>query len=139
MARRALIPTIFDEFDDWKDVFSLDFPKKWDTPSGISLYENENEVIAEAHVPGVHPENIQVTFEKGILLINAETKQNQEQDKEGHKYHMRASSSFSYRIPLPNHIDEGAAPKAVCKDGILKVAFQKSKAAKSQKIEVKTE
>lgn len=138
MVRRALIPTIFDELDDWKNVFSLDLPtKSWDN-TGLTLYENEEEVNVEAHVPGIQPKDIQVTFEKGVLFIKAETAKTADENQDGSKYHMRASSSFSYRVPLPNHIDETTAPDAICKDGILKVSFKKSRAAKSQKIEVKS-
>lgn len=137
MPRHALIPTIFDELEGWKDdLFTFKLPKNIEN-TGVSLYETENEVIAEAHVPGVQPKDIQVTFEKGILFIKAETTEESHDDKELLKYHMRASSSFSYRVALPNHIDENTPPQASCKDGVLKVTFLKSLAAKSQKIEVK--
>lgn len=45
--------------------------------------------------------------------------------------------SFSYRVAVPGEIDESKEPDAICKDGILKVIFSKTKEGTSKKIPIK--
>lgn len=101
--------------------------------SNISIYENNDNIFVETAVPGIDPKDINITFEKGLLYIKAETKKEEEKNM---KYHLKASRCFSYRIPLPNKIDEQTTPKAEYKDGVLKVIFNKSKASQPQKIKI---
>lgn len=101
---------------------------------GVNLYEDEQSFVAEVPVPGVAAEQIKITFEKGGVAIEAK---NQEEKKDV-KYYYKSASNYSYWIPLPaGKIDENASPEAVCKDGILKLSFQKNKPIKPMKIEVK--
>ncbi len=134
--RRSLIP-IFNELEDIKDFFSAfdsTLPNiSREELSGISLYEDENKLYIEAAVPGIRPEDLCVTFDKGILWIKGENKQEEKKVK----YYIKAHASFSYRIPISNKIDEQAIPDAVCKDGIVTIIFSKSKGTMAKKIEVK--
>lgn len=91
-------------------------------PSGIHFSEVEGAFIVEALVAGVKPKDIQITFDKGGLNIEAKN--------EGY--------SYSYLIPLPQgQIDESAVPEAISEEGILKVSFPKAKMARPLKIAVK--
>ena len=93
------------------------------TPSGVSLNETEEAFVVEAFVAGVKPKEIDLSFEKRSLTIEAK----------GCGY------SYSYLVPLPaGQIDEGSAPEALAEDGILRVTFPKAKAAKPLKITVKS-
>lgn len=129
---KALIPSLMNEMDFFRDFFDLDTNLKYDN-SGISLYENEDKVFVEAALPGVNFKDIQINFEKGILWIKAEIKREEKEVK----YHMRSQESYSYRVFIPSRVDENATPEATYKDGILKVVFEKSKYSKAHKIEVK--
>ncbi|MFA6119469.1 MAG: Hsp20/alpha crystallin family protein [Parachlamydiales bacterium] len=131
---RALIPSILNEMDEFRDFFDLDINSRYDN-SGISLYENQDKVFVEASLPGVNPKEIQINFEKGVLWIKADVKR-EEKDV---KYHLKSQESFSYRVLVPSRVDENSTPNAVYKDGILKITFEKSKFSKAHKIEVKTE
>ena len=133
---RAFLPTLLEE------VFNDDaFPLIRKVPSacakgscGVSLYEDENAIYLEAPVPGIKPEDVKIFYDKGGLSIEAESKE----EKKEVKYHYKAASNFSYWVPLPaGKVDENASPEAVCKDGILKVTFTKSRASKPLKISVK--
>jgi len=120
---------VFRDFFDW----DLDDFSRFETNSSISLYEDENKIFVEAAMPGINPKDIQICFEKGILWLKAETKK-EEKDV---KYHMKAQNNFSYRLPIPSRIDENVEPEATYENGILKVAFEKTKASKPRKIEIK--
>ena len=103
--------------------------------TGLSLAENDDQIVLEAAVPGVKPDQIQISVEKGIVWIKAEAPV--EEVKKDVKVHFRTERSYSYRIPLPMRIDEQAPPEAVCRDGVLKITIPKSRACKPIKINVK--
>ena len=104
-------------------------------PSGLSVYEDENNVFVEASLPGLKAEEIEMTFEKGILWVKAEKKE--EVEDKTKKYYRKATSAFSYRVSVPGDIDENREPEALFIDGMLKVIFSKSKKHEPKKIRIK--
>jgi HSP20 family protein len=104
--------------------------------SGLSVSEDQNHVYVEAHLPGLNPDQIEVTFDKGILWVRGEKKEEEEDKKK--KFYRKASSSFSYRVHIPGGIDEKKEPEATYKDGVMKVTFAKSSQNQAKKIQVKT-
>lgn len=120
---RKMIPFSFWPFalgeeEEW-------FPRHFTDASGLSVSEDEQNIYIEASVPGVKAEEIEMSYEKGVLWIKGEKKEETEDKKK--KYYRKASSSFSYRVAVPENVDETKEPQAVCKNGLLKVTFAKSK------------
>lgn len=113
-----------------EDFFEVDLPK-----SGVSVSENDNNVYVEAHLPGLQPENIEVSYENGTLLIKGAKKEEKKDEKK--KYYRKASSSFFYRVNVPVQINETKEPDASYKDGILKITFAKTRTTPPKKISVK--
>ncbi len=132
--KKPLLPSLFHELDLIRDFFDWDEDFYKFENSSISLYETDHDVIVEAAMPGCRPEDIQISFDRGILWMRAESKT----EKKDVKYHMKASSNYSYRLPIPTPINENVKPEATYENGILKVTFEKSQGSKAQKIEVKT-
>ena len=137
MTRAFLLPTRLDEiFEDGILGRYLDNSSACSKGAcfGVNLYENEDSIIAEAPVPGIKHEDIKVFFDKGGLSIEAKAVE----EKKDVKYHLKSSQSYSYWVPLPaGRVDESKTPEANCKDGILKITFQKSRASKPLKIEIR--
>jgi len=129
---------VFDEIAPFKGIFApmrelSQFANEKDC--GISLYEDDHAVYVEAPVAGVKPDEIQVTCDRRGVSIEGKA----DEEKENVKYHLKAQRSFSYWIPLPSgKIEENGKVDAVCKDGILRLTFPKSRAAKPLKISVKS-
>ncbi len=121
------LPNIFDE-DDW----SAFLPS-----SGLTISEDDKNVYIEAAVPGLDPEKVEVTYEKGVLWIRG-SENTEEQDK-NKKFYRKASNSFSYRVAVPGEIDENQEPKAIHKNGVMKVAFQKKAKEEPKRIQVQKE
>lgn len=119
--------SLFDEEESWLQEFS-------DT-SGLSVYEDEQSVTIEAALPGIKPEEVEMTFDKGVLWIKALRKE-EEKDKT-RKFYRKAEGSFSYRIAVPGNVDESKQPDATCKNGILRVVFPKTQKHQPKKIPVK--
>ena len=105
--------------------------------SGLTISEDDKSVFIEAAVPGVDPKNVEVTFDKGVLWIRGNEEQKEEDGKK--KFYRRASSSFSYRVAVPGNIDETAEPDAVCKNGVMKITFNKVPETEPKKLTVRTE
>lgn len=101
--------------------------------SGLTISEDDKNVYVEASLPGLKPEEIEVTFERGVLWIRGEKKEEEKRKK----YYRKASSTFSYRVHVPGAIDEQKEPDATYKDGIMKVSFSKTNGAKARKIKIK--
>jgi HSP20 family molecular chaperone IbpA len=92
-------------------------------PTGVRLYEKEDAFVLEALVAGVRGKEIDISFEKGAVRIEAKAE----------------SHSYSYLVPLPTgQIDESATPEAISEDGILKITFPKAKTVRPLKIAVKS-
>jgi HSP20 family protein len=129
---------IFDEVAPFRGFFAplkeLAAPLK-ERDAGISLYEDDDAVYLEAPVCGVKPEDIQVTFDRRGVSIEGKAAEEQSNVR----YHLKSSRNVSYWVPLPSgRIDENGKVEATSKDGILKLVFPKSRAAKPLKIAVKS-
>lgn len=118
----------------WDDMLS-ELSDLGNEQTGLTLSEDKKNVYVEAALPGLQLKDIDVTLEKGILWIKGEKKE-EEEDKEK-KFYRKATSSFSYRLALPNQIDESKEPKANYQDGVLKMTFAKALQSQARKITVK--
>lgn len=106
-----------------------------DKNQGLTVYDEKNDIIIEAAMPGLKNEEIEISLNKGVLWIKGEKKE-EETDKDK-KYYKKSLRSFSYSINLPDQIDETQEPKASYKDGILKISFQKEKKSEGKRIAIK--
>jgi HSP20 family protein len=118
----------------WEDE---DFWSASSQPSGLSVSEDQSNVYVEAAVPGIDPQKVEITFDKGVLWIKGN--QEHEEASENKKYYKKASSSFSYHVTVPGEIDQTVEPEAVCKNGIMKVTFKKVPQTQPKKISVKVQ
>ena len=138
-----LIPRSFLGPSRWQNW--LDDEADWSSflpSSGLTVSEDDKYVYVEAAVPGLDPDRVEVTFDKGVLWIRG----NQEDEKSGEagsgsvrKFYRKASSAFSYRVAVPGEIDSSKEPEATCKNGVMKVAFAKTPEVQPKKITVKKE
>jgi HSP20 family protein len=120
------LPSMLED-EDWTSFFPS---------SGLTVSEDEKNVYIEASVPGIDPSHVEVTFDKGTLWIRGS--ENADEEDKDKKYYRRASKNFSYRVAVPGNVDENAEPDAVCKNGIMRVTFQKLPEKQPRKINVKT-
>lgn len=136
MARRSF-PSLrfpFSIFDLGED--ESEWMQEFSDLSGLSVSEDENHVYVEAALPGIRAEEIEMTYDKGVLWIKADKKE--EEGKPTKKYYRKATSAFSYRIAVPGNVDEHKHPEAIFKDGLIKVTFSKTKLTQPRKIPVKS-
>jgi HSP20 family protein len=102
----------------------------------VDVREDANHLYVDAEVPGFKAEEINVTFEKGVLSITAERKPVTEKtDAQTHLAERRYTKvSRSFTIPGP--VDENKI-EAKLENGVLHLTLHKREEAKPRRIEVK--
>jgi HSP20 family protein len=133
--------TLRREVDDvWKGFFGGDWlstkeEEKSFVPS-VDFKETEGGYELIAEVPGLKPEEIEVTLTGDLLTIKGEKREEREKD-EG-EYHLveRRFGSFYRSFRLPEEVERGGL-SAVRKDGVLTVTLPKAPKVVPTKVEVK--
>jgi HSP20 family protein len=101
----------------------------------IDLRETEDQYILEASIPGVQPEDIDITVQGNQLTIQAEQKQEQENKGERYLYRERRYGRFQRTLTLPTNVQ---ADQVQCelKNGQLTVSLPKAEEARPRRIQI---
>ncbi len=101
----------------------------------LDLYEEGNNLIVKASLPGVKPEEVKVDVRGDVLTISGERKQETERKETDYHLHERAYSHFERSVVLPAPIQTEKA-QAVFEDGVLTLTLPKTIEAQSKSIPV---
>ena len=102
----------------------------------VDLFEEDDEVVLKAEVPGLSKEDIKIDLTDSMVTISGEKKKEEEVKEEAYTYSERSYGSFSRSLQLPCAVkaDKG---KATFKNGILEVKLPKTEDAKKRHVTVK--
>lgn len=102
----------------------------------VDIQETDKEYLVKADLPEVKKEDVKVELQDGMLTVEGERRQ--EQEEKGKKFHKieRSYGKFVRKFALPTEVDE-AKVQAEFKEGVLNVHLPKTAAAKPKAIEVK--
>jgi HSP20 family protein len=106
----------------------------------IDAYETERAFVVEADLPGVHPENVEISFEQNTLTIKgtrAPTLQAPEKGELRVFTAERVSGDFARSVRLPEYVD-GDKIEAHYNNGVLTVTVPKAPSALPRKIAIKS-
>ncbi len=103
----------------------------------VNLTEDENNYYVRAELPGIKPEELDISVTENTLTISGERKIKVEGDVDYHRKE-REEGRFSRAISLPGEIDPDKV-EARCKNGILTVILPKAEKTKPRKISIKSE
>lgn len=133
MFRNAFLPSLMRNFS----LFDEDMDEEFEAmgASNITLSEDDKSVFIEANLPGLKDNEIELTFDRGILWIKGEHKESEEDKKK--KFYYKTQRSFSYRVAIPGNIDEREEPHAKYENGVIKVTFNKAKKEEPRRINLK--
>ncbi|MGR9100363.1 MAG: Hsp20/alpha crystallin family protein [Gammaproteobacteria bacterium] len=104
----------------------------------VDIKEEAERFVLQADIPGVKPEDIDVSMEDGVLTIRGEKKTEATVEKEGYKRVERMHGSFYRRFSLPDTADAEAI-SAKSSNGVLEIVIPKREAVKPKKISVSFE
>jgi len=102
----------------------------------IDMYQNENEIVVKATLPGVKSEDVEITIDGNTLNIRGETKADEEVKQDDYFYQEHRYGAFHRTITLPGGLNTDEA-EAAFEDGVLKLTLPKSEAIKPKQIKVK--
>jgi len=102
----------------------------------VDVSEDEEHVTLTAEVPGMSPDDLDVTVDNGVLTIRGEKKVEEKSDNAGYHRIERRYGHFERRVRLPDYVDVDKI-EAGYKDGVLKLQMPKAEAAKSRSIQIK--
>ena len=114
----------------------------WPTLAGgeqalaLDVYETDDDLMVEASLPGVKPEEVDISIVGNTLTIKGEHEEQHEKREEG-KYYSRERryGAFQRSISLPVEVNADKA-QATFEDGVLKLSLPKAEEAKPKRIEV---
>lgn len=129
----------FRRFDEifrhfWQGEGDGRFERRWAIPIDVS--QDADSVALRATVPGVAPEDIDVTIEDGVLTISAETASEGKREGESYFIRERRVGKLYRALRLPNTLDVGKA-ETEYKNGVLTLTFPKAEAVKARRLEIK--
>jgi HSP20 family protein len=101
----------------------------------LDMYETENDVVVKASVPGVKPEDIEVTVTGDLLTIKGEFKSEERTERQNFIRQERRYGSFCRQLGLPASVDSGKA-EASFENGILTLNLPKVEAVKPKTVKV---
>lgn len=100
------------------------------------LIETDKDLILNAEIPGINPDEIEIDITGNVLTIEGEISQDTISEGENHHYVERRYGTFSRSIPLPRRIVLSRV-RATYKDGVLKVVMPKYAGEEKRGIKVR--
>lgn len=144
-----------ERWDPFREMMSLReamnrlFEESWIRPTAIvaptmgwvgaaDLYETDDSYQLEMSLPGVRPEDVEITAEQNTISIRGEIKRPPEQEEERRTYHIRERryGTFHRSITLPTPISADQV-EATFDNGLLMVRIPKAPEARPRRIQVR--
>lgn len=139
--KRGSLGRVDRDFDDLISRWfgELDFPKLREGGEfvpAVDFKETEGGYELSAEVPGLKPEEIEVSLHGDVLVLKGEKCDEREEDKESYHLVERSYGRFYRSFRLPEEVDREKL-EAVHTDGILRVTLPKAEKIAPKEIEVK--
>lgn len=135
--------TPFDEMEKWFDnLFGRRFfpPGRFLRPRffgeeevapSVDIFEDGNELVVKAEMPGMKKEQIEVSISGDYITISGEKKTEDKVGKKNYYPYERSFGSFNRRLLLPVETRSDEA-RATFKDGILEIRLPKTEKARAE-------
>jgi HSP20 family protein len=95
----------------------------------VDVVRKDGDLIVRAELPGVKPEDVDITVHEGVLTISGEREAEQEEERAEYYVREVRHGSFRRSMALPEDVDEEKV-RARYQDGILEVTLEGAVAAR---------
>ena len=102
----------------------------------LNVSEDERSFYVRAELPGVAPEDLEITTKENNLILKGERRIAAEGERISYHRREREAGTFRRIISLPTQVDASKVT-AVSKNGVLTVTLPKKAESKPRQIEVK--
>jgi HSP20 family protein len=103
----------------------------------IEVQQRRGELVVRADMPGLRPEDINVTVDHGVLAISGERREEHREDREGFVRSEVSYGTFFRTIPLPEGADENRV-SATFRNGVLEITIPVSNREQGRRVQVKS-
>ena len=129
--------------DEVNRVFSSSFGRSGESgmmrgawnPS-VDIFENKDQIVLEAELPGLKPEDVNISIENNVLTIHGERKFEKKDEEDNFHRVERSYGSFTRSFTLPPTVSSENVD-ATFDNGILRLSLAKREEAKPRRIEIK--
>jgi HSP20 family protein len=102
----------------------------------LDVHQTPDEIVVTASLPGVKPDDVQITLTGQTLQIRGEFKADEKISREQYLYRERRYGTFSRQLQLPVRV-EGDKTEATFENGMLTRRIPKAEEVKPRQIEIK--
>ena len=135
-AEMASLRSAFDRmFEDARPFRALTGDGNGTSYFPVDVFETGEEVVVKASLPGVKPEDIDISVHGDVLTIKGESKEETEEKAQNWYRHERRYGAAIRQLTLPSEVSADKA-QATFEDGVLRLALPKSETAKPKTIKV---
>lgn len=127
---------LFNEFDRMFDRPTMPYrtPENWGL--ALDVIENEDGYTIKASVPGINPDDLEITLEDNVLTIKGEVESDEDIDQEQYHLRERRYGSFSRSVKFPVLVNSEAVEAGYDK-GVLSLNVPKAEEVKPKRIAIK--
>ncbi len=104
----------------------------------MDVYQTANEVVVKVSLPGMKPEDVNITLTGDTLTISGESKVEEEVKRENYLLQEHRYGSFSRTITLPGGLKTDKA-EAVFENGVLTLTIPRTEEHKPKTIKIKAQ
>jgi HSP20 family protein len=104
----------------------------------IDLTEAEDNLIVTAEMPGLEPEDLDITIGDDTLTISGQIKQEAVEEGESHKMIEKIYGNFSRTLQLPCRIRQEEA-EAAFEKGVLTIVMPKYTPGRAREVKIRIE
>jgi HSP20 family protein len=103
----------------------------------LDVVETDEGYTVKASLPGLKPEDLDITFNNNVLTIKGEVKQDQEVDQSRYYLQERRYGQFQRSLTLPGKFDADEI-KANYEAGVLTLFLPKSEEVRPKRIQIQS-
>jgi HSP20 family protein len=104
--------------------------------AAVDMFQNGKEVVVKASLPGVKPEEVDISVTGDVLTIKGEHKEEEEVKEKNYFRKELRYGTFSRSLQLPVAVKSDKA-EALYENGVLTLTLPKAEEAKPKQIKVK--
>jgi HSP20 family protein len=123
-------------FDEGSSRWPAPFPGWMEGNLALDVYETDEAVVIKTSLPGVDPEEIDIAVTGDTLTITAETKEDEEIERDNYIRRERRYGTCCRSVTLPGGLEPDKA-EAQYDRGVLTLTIPKAEEVKPKSIKVK--
>jgi HSP20 family protein len=101
----------------------------------VDVYEEGDSLVVEAQLPGMRPEDLDVSVENSVLTISGRTEAEEERKERNYLLREKRGGRFTRSLQLPPTYTPDPS-EATFEHGVLRLVFPKAESAKPRRIRI---